>query len=140
MAYDFSVTTGSNEFAWGMKNSHNATAGTGPNQQAEFDLGTLGYSQTTVNFDLTTQVEMGGFQGPVNVAMGAEMRMENYTIEAGEEAGYADYGYDVLDGPNAGASAAVGCQCLPGLAPANEQDRDRDAFSLYAEMSGMVMR
>ena len=139
MAYDFSVTTGSNEFAWGMKNSHNATAGTGPNQQAEFDLGTLGYSQTTVNFDLTTQVEMGGFQGPVNVAMGAEMRMENYTIEAGEEAGYADYGYDVLDGPNAGASAAVGCQCLPGLAPANEQDRDRDAFSLYAEMSGMVM-
>ena len=29
MAYDFSVTTGSNEFSWGMKNSHNATAGTG---------------------------------------------------------------------------------------------------------------
>ena len=137
-AYDFSVTTGSNEFAWGMKNSHNATAGTGPNQQAEFDLGTLGYSQTTVNFDVTTQVELGGFQEPVNVAMGAEMRMENYTIEAGEEAGYADFGYDVLDGPNAGASAAVGCQCLPGLAPANEQDRDRDAVSLYAEMSGMV--
>ena len=70
--------------------------------------------------------------------MGAEMRMENYTIEAGEEAGYADFGYDVLDGPNAGASAAVGCQCLPGLAPANEQDRDRDAFSLYAEMGGNV--
>jgi iron complex outermembrane receptor protein len=48
----------------------------------------------------------------VSVAMGAEVRLENYTIEAGEEAGYADYGYDVLDGPNAGASAAVGCQCL----------------------------
>ena len=136
MAYDFSVTTGSNEFSWGMKNSHNATAGTGPNQQAEFDLGTLGYSQTTVNFDLSTQVDLDGFEGPVNLAMGAEMRMENYEITAGEEAGYADYGYDVLDGPNAGASAAVGCQCLPGLAPANEQDRDRDAFSLYAEMGG----
>ena len=61
---------------------------------------------------------------------------KNYEITAGEEAGYADFGYDVLDGPNAGASAAVGCQCLPGLAPANEQDRDRDAFSLYAEMGG----
>ena len=79
---------------------------------------------------------MDGFEGPVNLAMGAEMRMENYEITAGEEAGYADFGYDVLDGPNAGASAAVGCQCLPGLAPANEQDRDRDAFSLYAEMGG----
>ena len=134
MAYDFSVTTGSNEFSWGMKNSHNATAGTGPNQQSEFDLGTLGYSQTTVNFDLSTQVDLDGFEGPVNLAMGAEMRMENYEITAGEEAGYADYGYDVLDGPNAGASAAVGCQCLPGLAPANEQDRDRDAFSLYLSL------
>ena len=139
MAYDVSVNTGSNEFAWGMVNSHNATAGTGPNQQSEFDLGTLGYSQTTVNFDMSTQRDMAGFVGPVNLAFGAEVRMENYEIEAGEEAGYTDYGYDVLDGPNAGASAAVGCQCLPGLAPANEQDRDREAVSIYAEMSGNVM-
>jgi len=138
MAYDLSVNTGSNEFAWGMVNSHNATAGTGPNQQSEFDLGTLGYSQTTINFDLSTQRDMAGFVGPVDLAFGAEMRMENYTIEAGEEAGYTDYGYDVLDGPNAGASAAVGCQCLPGLAPSNEQDRDREAVSVYAEMSGKV--
>ena len=136
MSYDVSVSTGSNEFAWGMQNSHNATAGTSQYQQSEFDLGTLGYSQTTVNYDVSTTMDLQGFQGPVNVAMGAEMRMENYTIEAGEEAGYADFGFDVLDGPNAGASAAVGCQCLPGLAPANEQDRDRDAFSIYAEMSG----
>ena len=139
MAYDVSVNTGSNEFAWGMVNSHNATAGTGPNQQSEFDLGTLGYSQTTVNVDMSTQRDMAGFIGPVNLAFGAEVRMENYEIEAGEEAGYTDYGYDVLDGPNAGASAAVGCQCLPGLAPANEQDRDREAVSIYAEMSGNVM-
>jgi len=139
MAYDVSVNTGSNEFAWGMVNSHNATAGTGPNQQSEFDLGTLGYSQTTVNVDMSTQRDMAGFVGPVSLAFGAEVRMENYEIEAGEEAGYTDYGYDVLDGPNAGASAAVGCQCLPGLAPANEQDRDRDAVSIYAEMSGNVM-
>ena len=138
MAYDLSVNTGSNEFAWGMVNSHNATAGTGPNQQSEFDLGTLGYSQTTINFDISTQRDMAGFVGPVDLAFGAEMRMENYTIEAGEEAGYTDYGYDVLDGPNAGASAAVGCQCLPGLAPSNEQDRDREAVSVYAEMSGKV--
>ena len=139
MAYDVSVNTGSNEFAWGMVNSHNATAGTSPNQQSEFDLGTLGYSQTTVNVDMSTQRDMAGFVGPVSLAFGAEVRMENYEIEAGEEAGYTDYGYDVLDGPNAGASAAVGCQCLPGLAPANEQDRDREAVSIYAEMSGNVM-
>jgi len=139
MAYDVSVNTGSNEFAWGMVNSHNATAGTGPNQQSEFDLGTLGYSQTTVNVDMSTQRNMAGFVGPVSLAFGAEVRMENYEIQAGEEAGYTDYGYDVLDGPNAGASAAVGCQCLPGLAPANEQDRDREAVSIYAEISGNVM-
>jgi len=137
-AYDLSVTTGNNEFAWGMQNSHNATAGTGPNQQAEFDLGTLGYKQTTVNFDMTSQADFEGFVSPVNLAWGLEFRKENYTIEAGEEAGYTDYGYDVLDGPNAGDSAAVGCQCLPGLSPANEQDRDRDAFSVYAEISGNV--
>ena len=138
-AYDLSVNTGSNDFKWGMTNSHNATYGTGPGQQSEFDLGTLGYSQTTVNFDLTKQVEMDGFAGPVSLAMGAEMRMENYTIEAGEEAGYADGGFDVLDGPNAGAGAAVGCQCLPGLSPTNEQDRDRDAISVYVDAEANVL-
>lgn len=138
-AYDLSVNTGSNDFAWGMKNSHNATYGTGPGQQSDFDLGTLGYSQTTVNFDLTKQLEMDGFAGPVSLAMGAEMRMENYTIEAGEEAGYADGGFDVLDGPNAGNGAAVGCQCLPGLSPTNEQDRDRDAISVYADAEANVL-
>jgi len=138
-AYDLSVNTGSNDFAWGMKNSHNATYGTGPGQQSDFDLGTLGYSQTTVNFDLTRQLEMDGFAGPVSLAMGAEMRMENYTIEAGEEAGYADGGFDVLDGPNAGAGAAVGCQCLPGLSPTNEQDRDRDAISVYVDAEANVL-
>lgn len=138
-AYDLSVNTGSNDFAWGMKNSHNATYGTGPGQQSDFDLGTLGYSQTTVNFDLTRQLEMDGFAGPVSLAMGAEMRMENYTIEAGEEAGYADGGFDVLDGPNAGNGAAVGCQCLPGLSPTNEQDRDRDAISVYADAEANVL-
>jgi iron complex outermembrane receptor protein len=138
-AYDLSVNTGSNDFKWGMTNSHNATYGTGPGQQSEFDLGTLGYSQTTVNFDLTKQVEMDGFAGPVSLAMGAEMRMENYTIEAGEEAGYADGGFDVLDGPNAGAGAAVGCQCLPGLSPTNEQDRDRDAVSVYVDAEADVL-
>ena len=138
-AYDLSVNTGSNDFAWGMKNSHNATYGTGPGQQSDFDLGTLGYSQTTVNFDLTKQLEMDGFAGPVSLAMGAEMRMENYTIEAGEEAGYADGGFDVLDGPNAGNGAAVGCQCLPGLSPTNEQDRDRDAISVYVDAEANVL-
>ena len=138
-AYDLSVNTGSNDFAWGMKNSHNATYGTGPGQQSDFDLGTLGYSQTTVNFDLTRQLEMDGFAGPVSLAIGAEMRMENYTIEAGEEAGYADGGFDVLDGPNAGNGAAVGCQCLPGLSPTNEQDRDRDAISVYVDAEANVL-
>ena len=138
-AYDLSVNTGSNDFAWGMQNSHNATYGTGPGQQSDFDLGTLGYSQTTVNFDLTRQLEMDGFAGPVSLAMGAEMRMENYTIEAGEKAGYADGGFDVLDGPNAGAGAAVGCQCLPGLSPTNEQDRDRDAISVYVDAEANVL-
>jgi iron complex outermembrane receptor protein len=139
-AFDLSVTTGNNEFAWGMKNSHNATAGVSEYQQSQFDLGTLAYDQTTVNFDVSTQRELYGilFDGDVNVAMGAEIRMENYSIEAGEEAGYKDFGFDVLDGPNAGASAAVGCQCLPGLAPANETDRDRQAVSLYGELSGNV--
>ena len=137
-AYDISVNNGSNDFAWGMVNSHNATYGTSAGQQAEFDLGTLGYSQTTVNFDLTTQMDMEGLDGPLSLAMGAELRMENYTIEAGEEAGYADGGFDVLDGPNAGNGAAVGCQCLPGLAPNNEQDRDRDAFSVYVDAEADV--
>ena len=138
-AYDLSVATGGNDFAWGMQNSHNATYGTSAGQQSDFDLGTLGYSQTSVNLDMTTVTEIDGFAGPVNLAMGLEWRTENYTIEAGEEAGYADGGFDVLDGPSAGSSAAVGCQCLPGLAPANESDRDRDAIGVYVDAEADVL-
>jgi len=138
-SYDLSVTTGGNDFAWGMQNSHNATYGTSSGQQSDFDLGTLGYSQTSVNLDMTTVTEIDGFAGPVNLAMGLEWRTENYTIEAGEEAGYADGGFDVLDGPSAGSSAAVGCQCLPGLAPANESDRDRDAIGVYVDAEADVL-
>ena len=138
-AYDVSVTTGGNDFAWGMQDSHNATYGTSDGQQSDFDLGTLGYKQTSLNADFTTVVDMEGFAGPVNLAFGLELRTENYTIEAGEEAGYADGGFDVLDGPSAGSGAAVGCQCLPGLAPANEGDRDRDALSVYVDAEADVL-
>ena len=92
-----------------------------------------------MNLDVTTVTEIDGFAGPVNLAMGLEWRTENYTIEAGEEAGYADGGFDVLDGPSAGSSAAVGCQCLPGLAPANESDRDRDAIGVYVDAEADVL-
>ena len=67
------------------------------------------------------------------------------SVEANFDAGlllnlveHNEGGFDVLDGPNAGASAAVGCQCLPGLAPNNEQDRDRDAFSVYVDAEADV--
>jgi iron complex outermembrane receptor protein len=146
--YDFSQTIGSNAFKLNMKNTHNTSLGNlgttgfsqpGVEQKTEMYDGTLNFTQATTNLDLSRSFANNVFKSPLNLALGAEFRYENYTIEPGEISSYYDGfldGITVLDGPNAGARPAAGCQCFPGWKDA--VDESRSSVAAYTELETEV--
>lgn len=129
-AYDLSETFGSNSFNFGVTNSVNTSLGA--SSQTEFDAGTLKFKQSTTNLDFVRQVDIGTAT-PLNIAVGAEFRWENYQIVAGEAASYIDGGVTILDGPNKGKAAPAGAQVFPGFSPKNTQDQGRTNLGLYLD-------
>jgi len=106
-----------------------------PPNQTEFFAGSLGFDQWTTNLDLIRAVEIG-LAGPLNVALGAELRRDGYQIEAGELNSYIDGGW-----PNQfGGRAAPGAQVFPGFRPSDEVDTSRSSYALYADLEGDVLK
>lgn len=147
---DFSNTFGANSFGYLITNTLNASMETAsPNS---FDSGGFSFAQNTTNFDIRRYWEdvMSGF----NLAMGAEYRLENYQIRAGEEASYTNYGLaswhetlngdsiliqdgsgpvSTLFGPDGGARPG-GAQVFPGFSPDNELSVFRNSIAAYVDI------
>ncbi|MGB7393424.1 MAG: TonB-dependent receptor [Pricia sp.] len=83
--FDFSNTFGKNSMRFDAFNTFNASLqGASP---TEMDLGKHTFYQNTTNFDLSRRFDfLSGF----NIAFGAELRIENYSIEAGQPESYAN--------------------------------------------------
>ncbi len=80
----------------------------------------------TINLDYTTTV------GEVFLALGAELREDNYEITPGDEYSYNDY--DSVEGIGIYAqNASGGTQGFGGISPANAVDEDRNVISFYAD-------
>ncbi len=123
--FDISNTYGRNTFDFGVENSANysqfAVAG---NNQTKFDAGGLKFWQNTVNADVSRQFDV--LQG-LNVATGAEYRIDAFGINTGEEASYKNY--DVNSG------AAAGAQVFPGfVSPFGDDAQTRNAKALYVDL------
>ena len=142
---DFSNTWGQNRFDYLIQNSLNATM-----QYAtplEFDAGGFAFNQNTTNLDINRFYDeiMNG----MNVAFGAEFRMERYQIFAGEEASYAKYDtngniWDIND-PNShevvdffGRVRPGGSQVFPGFRPDNEVNKTRNSIAGYVDLEADV--
>ncbi|MCI0693281.1 TonB-dependent receptor [candidate division KSB1 bacterium] len=123
---DLSVTNGSNGFKFNIENSINASLST--DSPTSFDAGTLSFRQTTGNIDFWRAFDVNGT--PVNVAFGGEFRVDNFEIQAGEEASYVFGG----DTTSAGAPKVPGAQVFPGFQPSNEVDRFRHNIAAYADV------
>ncbi|MBU2947088.1 TonB-dependent receptor [Zobellia uliginosa] len=136
---DLSNTYGKNSFLYTIGNTFNASM-----QNASptiFDAGGFSFAQNTANLDVTRFFEdaMSG----VNVAFGAEYRVENYDIEAGEEASYSQYTADgqriTLASQQAsqdffGNGRPGGSQVFPGFSPNNELSRGRSSVAGYIDI------
>lgn len=123
--FDISNTYGMNTFNFGVENSVNysqfANAG---NTQTKFDAGGLKVYQNTVNADLSRKYNTV-LEG-LNLAAGAEFRLEGFGIKQGEEASFKNY--DVPSGVSPGA------QVFPGFINSIGGNKTRNAGAAYLDM------
>lgn len=120
----FSNTIGSNIFDFDVDHSVNYTQfEVTNNPQTKFDAGGLKFLQVTVNEDFSRK--FGVLQG-LNVAYGAEFRIDQYSQRAGEEASYKNY--------NTGAGAASGAQVFAGFVPDYAKKNSRSNIGLYVDL------
>ncbi|AVR47277.1 TonB-dependent receptor [Christiangramia fulva] len=136
---DFSNTWGKNEFLYLISNTSNASL-----QRASptsFDAGGFSFAQNTTNLDVS-QLYDNIFED-LNVAFGAEYRLETYEIYAGEKASYEQYtqngdvvtradqmpATDFFGNPRPGGS-----QVFPGFSPKNELSRQRSSIAGYFDI------
>jgi iron complex outermembrane receptor protein len=122
---DLSVNYGSNRLDYGVSNSWNVSLG-GDVSPRNFNAGGLRSGQTSVNFDVQRDIDLG--IGETSIAMGGEWRNENYKIVPGEVASYIAGPYTFSDG------AAPGAQVFPGFAPSTAIDASRDSYAAYVEL------
>ena len=131
---DFSNTSGSNRIDYTIQNTINASIGA--SSPTKFYSGALAFNQNTTNLGLTRQVENTGLRS-MNVAFGAEYRLENYQIIAGEEKSYKNYGdttyISTVGGKTKGVRPA-GAQVFPGYQPNDAQNQYRHNLGLYADV------
>jgi len=137
---DLSNTFGKNSFRYDIKNTGNASMRF--NSPNEFYAGTMGFSQNTINLDLSRPFDV---MAGLNLAFGAETRFENYQITAGEENSYARYdnnGTLLLNGSNPnnfptdffGAYRPAGSQVFPGFTPDNAIKKGRTSEAIYTDV------
>ena len=130
---DFSHSIGINRLDYTVNNSNNASLGvTSPRT---FYAGGFIYKQNTTNLDISRTFD---WLSGVNIAFGAELRVENYEIMAGEEASYSNGGSTYINSQGIELPRIVGVQVFPGFRPENELNRFRTNSSGYLDIEANV--
>lgn len=136
---DLSNSWGKNAFLYTIGNTFNASMQNA--SPTTFDAGGFNFMQNTVNLDVN-QFFDDIFSG-LNIAFGAEYRLENYEIVAGETPSYGQYtaGGALIttnsQNPSVdffGNSRPGGAQVFPGFSPANELSRGRSSIAGYFDL------
>ncbi|HRI00183.1 MAG TPA: TonB-dependent receptor [Saprospiraceae bacterium] len=117
-SWDLSNVIGKNNFHFFGDKTFNASLND-PNK-THFDDGGFSFLQNTSNFNLSKPFQV---LSGLNLAAGAEFRLEKYNLFAGEEASYKNYD----------ENKATGSQGFPGYQPSDEVDASRTAVGAYLE-------
>ncbi len=133
---DLSNTFGSNTMDMTVVNSTNASLGAA--SPSIFQAGGFGFSQNTTNLDFSKAVSV---LSGLNMAFGAEHRMETFEITAGAENSYSTYDNNGIPtvGGVGGATNAAGeslpgtSQVYGGFTPKNAIRRSRNSVAGYAD-------
>jgi iron complex outermembrane recepter protein len=122
--FDLSNTFGLNKFDFTIDHSVNYTQfAVASNNQTEFDAGGLKFWQNTVNADISRNYDV--LEG-LNVAAGAEFRVDAFGINSGEEASYKNF--------DTASKAAAGAQVFAGFVNTIGDTKTRNAKALYIDL------
>jgi iron complex outermembrane recepter protein len=133
-AYDVSESVGINSFRFNMKDTHNASIDASP---TFFNAGQLNYRQANTNIDLFRSEDIGT-ASPLSIAVGAEFRWENYSIDPGDINSYKNGKIPGRDGPFLGRTTSGGSQCFPGFQPASSVNETRTNVGVYVDLETNV--
>jgi iron complex outermembrane recepter protein len=104
-----------------------------PNQ-TEFFAGELSLNEVVTGLDLARGFDVGFLASPLNVALGAAYRWENYKIEPGEPASFIQGGHPDRNGD----PAPPGSQVFSGFQLT--EDESRSNVGLYVDLEGNLTR
>ncbi len=127
--FDFSNSYGANAIGYNVENSLNASMrNTSP---TTFDVGQLKFSQNTTNINISRNIKPSNPKSYINIALGAELRLDNYQILAGQESSYLDA--NLPNTPLAQIKAA-GSQVFNGFRPTNALNKTRRNLGIYTDI------
>jgi iron complex outermembrane recepter protein len=129
LRWDLSLNHGGNWFDYRVENSNNASLG--EDSPTAFDAGGFLFHQSSLNADVVVPIPADALK---RLAMngGAEYRLENYSIRAGEESSWG-FGGELINGDPTMPKEA-GAQVFPGFQPENEVDEYRNSVAGYLGM------
>jgi iron complex outermembrane recepter protein len=123
--WDVSVNHGGNWLNYEIENSDNASFGS--DSPTRFDAGGFMFDQSSLNVDVVWPMQTALKRLAWNA--GAEYRLENYRIHAGERASW-DFGENFIDDDPTMPKEA-GAQGFPGFQPGNEVNAYRSSAAGY---------
>jgi iron complex outermembrane receptor protein len=127
---DLNYTVGLNRFHYYGRGTLNASLE--ERSPTEFDDGGFQLRQNTANLTFS-RFFRDWFNG-TNIAFGAEHRLENYQIFAGEEASWRTYGPVYFITPEGDSIARPGgAQGFPGFGPQNEVNESRTNIAAFVD-------
>ncbi len=130
-AWDLGTTYGGNSFRFDVSNSNNASQyAQGKNAQTNFYAGDLYFRQNTSNYTMTKDFGKKMNLKSFNVAVGGEVRVENYKIKAGEDPSWKNYD------PSSGKVG--GSQVFPGFQPVSAVDQNRAVGAAFVDVESDV--
>ena len=125
---DFSNTFGSNTMKIGMVNTINASLGS--NSPVNMNIGTHQFTQNSTNLDFSRYFK--GVMNGLNIAFGAEMRVENYKILKGQEESYLYGDAGIVTAAKAGLLIGPDGKPLENENSIPIVDANGNALSVYA--------
>lgn len=141
LTYDFSMGLGRNETSFRIGNTWNPSLG--PETPTEFDLGKYVQVEQNYNANFTYPVEVDAFYSDLNVAFGAEYRVETFKIVLGERdswrAGPFAFQSDTLH-PNGEPmlNLSIGAHGFAGFSPDQAGEFDRANYATYIDLEADV--